>query len=102
MPIHRDGKYISLTAQEAAILSKLLETPWSYVRTTLLAHHLSRPGRLMTGTHCIEQTIHTLRRKLGDDKRQPNLILNLRGIGYGIFPEITPPNAQTEQNLNLY
>ena len=72
------------------MLGRMLETPHRFVHTTLLIHCLTSPGRLMTSTHCIEQIIYQLRRKLSDDKGRPRLILNRRKLGYGIFPEDAP------------
>lgn len=79
-----------LTARESALLASLLRTPCTYIPASELAHRLTPPGAAYpVDAHSIEQAVSTLRRKLGERKGQPNLLRVRRGVGYGIFPEIS-------------
>jgi DNA-binding winged helix-turn-helix (wHTH) protein len=84
---------ILLTAREAGILRILLHTMRTsrrYVTARQLADQLLPTVVLGTSDnpeHCIESSISTLRRKLGETPRDPRLLRGRRGIGYRLFPE---------------
>lgn len=77
-----------LTAREIALLTFLVEAPARYHSSSLLATKISTPGSLYpVSEHSVEQTISSLRRKLGEDGKCPRLLLSRRGIGYGLFSQ---------------
>ncbi|GEM_PF-2583937 len=82
---------LPLTAREVAVLTKLLDASQRFLSTALLARALTRPGDIPLDEHGVEQVISSLRRKLGEPLRHPRLLLNRRGIGYGLF--LCPENA---------
>jgi DNA-binding response OmpR family regulator len=73
------------------LLAALLASPRRYLSVEALAARMTRPGAYPVDTHSIEQTICTLRRKLGESARRPRVLLTKRGLGYGIFPEEPKP-----------
>lgn len=85
----RPRKRIPLTARESSLLAILLRTPHTYLPASELARRLTLPNAYPVDTHSIEQTISTLRRKLGESKLRPRLLRVRRGVGYGIFPQIS-------------
>lgn len=84
--ILRNDTALPLTAREALLLTRLVETPRRFLSSSLLARVLSRPGDFPLDEHGVEQVVSSLRRKLGEPARHPRLLLNRRGIGYGLFP----------------
>lgn len=89
--ILRSDATLPLTAREALLLTRLLETPHRFLSTTLLARVLTRPEGFPLDEHGVEQVVSSLRRKLGEPRRHPRLLLNRRGIGYGLFVGKTAP-----------
>jgi DNA-binding response OmpR family regulator len=82
-----------LTAREVGILRILvraMRTSRRYVTARQLADQLLSAVVLDTSgdpEHCIESSISTLRRKLGETPRDPRILRGRRGIGYRLFPE---------------
>ncbi len=83
--ILRSDASLPLTAREAMLLVRLLETPQRFLSAALLARVLTGPGDMPLDEHGVEQVVSSLRRKLGEPRRHPRLLLNRRGIGYGLF-----------------
>lgn len=81
----RSDAALPLTAREVALLTRLLETPHRFLSAALLARVLTKPGDFPLDEHGVEQVVSSLRRKLGEPPRHPRLLLNRRGLGYGLF-----------------
>lgn len=82
--IHQ-SRGVPLTARECSLLSFLLRAPGRFHSARELACWLTKPGAPIIDDHSVEQVITTLRKKLGETKGCPRVILNRRGMGYGIF-----------------
>ncbi len=79
--VHLGGRPVELTRLEFDLLDALSERP----RVVLSRHQLLERawGPDWVGDeHLVDVHIANLRRKLGDDPRQPRHILTVRGIGY--------------------
>ncbi len=87
--ILRHDAALPLTAREVMLLSRLLETPHRFLSAALLARALTRPGDFPLDEHGVEQIVSSLRHKLGEPRRHPRLLLNRRGLGYGLFVQET-------------
>jgi DNA-binding response OmpR family regulator len=87
--IHRSGHVIPLTPSEDALLTALLATPHRFYSASSLARLIKQRGKPPIAEHSIQQTIHTLRRKLGETGQASTILINRRGFGYGLFPKIT-------------
>lgn len=85
--LRQNDQEIALTGRECELLALLLKAPGRYLSTETLADHLSHFNAFVIEKHSIEQTIHNLRRKLGDDGKHPQLLRLKRRRGYGIFPQ---------------
>lgn len=83
--ILRAGESYPLTAREWGLLTLLLTQPNRFQSADILAHLLKRRHAPPLSAHSIEQTICTLRKKLGEDGQSPGLLRNRRGLGYGLF-----------------
>ncbi|MEI7970691.1 MAG: response regulator [Betaproteobacteria bacterium] len=75
-----DGQEVPLSAKEFALLELLLASPGSVLSRAQLEEGLYGWGEEIC-SNAVEVHIHHLRRKLG-----PEIIRNLRGIGYVIGP----------------
>jgi two-component system OmpR family response regulator len=77
-----------LTAREITLLSIFVQAPCRYHTTRSLALRISRDETgYPISDHSVEQTMSSLRRKLGEDGKKPRFLFCRRGIGYGLFPE---------------
>ncbi len=76
----RDGKEISLSAREFALLEALLDRPGAILSRAQLEQRLYGWGEEVE-SNAIEVHIHSLRKKLGAD-----FIRNVRGVGYRVPP----------------
>lgn len=85
--LRRNGRIIPLTGREVALLTLLCAAPHRYIRTREIAQRLARPGMIELDEHSIEQTVSTLRCKLGESGRSQRTLRTCYGIGYGLFPE---------------
>jgi DNA-binding response OmpR family regulator len=84
----RQGESILLTAREAAVLRILLKPPYSWHTAYSLAQKLKKLFALPVEAHSIEQTVHGLRRKLGETGKHPHILLSHYGHGYRISPQM--------------
>jgi two-component system response regulator QseB len=71
-----DGKPVSLSAREFALLQALLERPGMVLSRAQIEQKLYGWGQEVE-SNTVEVYVHTLRRKLG-----ANFIRNVRGVGY--------------------
>lgn len=77
-----------LTGQEVRVLTVLLRAPGRFHSASELANHVSQLGAYGVDRHCIEQTMSGLRRKLGENAREPHWLVSRRGLGYAfVLPE---------------
>lgn len=90
--IAADGTITPLTGQEQLLLLTLIEAGGQVLSKEAL-------GRLAWGYSCgysanaIWNCVHTVRRKLGDDARQPRYIQTVHRIGYRI--RLQEPSSPT-------
>ena len=80
-----DGKEVSVTARELLALAALAEDPGALVTKDDLAKKVWPESDGVVSDDSIEQLMSRLRRKLGDDARQPHYLLTVRGLGYRLF-----------------
>ncbi|SRR5579871_3001452 len=85
--IHCSGYTILLTPSEDMLLTALLAAPRCFFSAGSLAHLIKRRGKPPIAEHTIQQTIHTLRQKLGETGQGSTILINRRGFGYGLFPK---------------
>jgi two-component system, OmpR family, response regulator QseB len=74
--VTRDGKPVTLSAREYALLEALIARPGAVLSRTQLEEKLYGWGQEVE-SNTVEVYIHALRRKLGQD-----FIKNVRGVGY--------------------
>ena len=78
--VTRDGREVSLSPKEFALLQLLMERPGNILSRTQIEERLYGWGEEVE-SNAVEVHIHGLRRKLGVD-----FILNVRGVGYRVRP----------------
>jgi two-component system, OmpR family, response regulator len=78
--VTRDGREVTLSPKEFALLQLLMERPGTILSRARLEERLYGWGEEVE-SNAIEVHIHGLRRKLGAD-----YILNVRGVGYRVRP----------------
>lgn len=76
-----DGQTTPLTSAEALLLEALVTNPGQSLERSWLLERTSQRD-LAPNSRNVDVTIAQLRRKLGDDPRQPRLILTMHGVGY--------------------
>ena len=76
----RDGKEITLSAREFALLLALLDRPGAILSRSQLEQRLYGWGEEVE-SNAVEVHIYSLRKKLGTD-----FIRNVRGVGYRVAP----------------
>jgi DNA-binding response OmpR family regulator len=83
--VRRDGEPVELTPLEFDLLDALSEQPGlAFSRRQLLAHIW---GPTWFGDeHVVDVHVANLRRKLGDDPRNPRYVRTVRGVGYRMGP----------------
>lgn len=92
------GEIRPLTAREYRILRMLVENPDQFLSSTMLAEHLQNDE--IVDERGIAQAIYTLRRKLGDCGRNPNILVTRRAIGYRILLPI-PAQSHGRSEVDL-
>lgn len=80
-----DGRPISVTARELFALAALAQDPGALVSKDDLAKKVWPETNGVVSDDSIEQLVSRLRRKLGDDAREPRYLLTVRGLGYRLF-----------------
>jgi two-component system, OmpR family, alkaline phosphatase synthesis response regulator PhoP len=84
--VTRDGKSVRLTAREFQLLCYLMERAGSTVpRKELLRSVWGYDSEAFTRT--VDSHIATLRQKLGEDPKRPELIVTVSGVGYKFVGE---------------
>jgi two-component system response regulator QseB len=76
--VTQDGREVSLTAKEFALLEALMQRPGAVLSRERLEDSIYGWGEEI-GSNAIEVHVHNLRRKLGVD-----VIRNVRGVGYRV------------------
>jgi two-component system response regulator QseB len=76
--VTQDGREVSLTAKEFALLEALMQRPGAVLSRERLEDSIYGWGEEI-GSNAIEVHVHNLRRKLGVDA-----IRNVRGVGYRV------------------
>lgn len=79
------ARSVRLTRGEMAVLTVLLRASGEPVtRVELSKEAAARPLPAWKRSRLVDQLVHTLRRKLGDDARRPRLIVTVIGVGYAL------------------
>lgn len=75
------GRELVLTPHEFSVLLTLAETPGQVLAREQL---IARTGGIAedTGDRAVDVAISRLRQKLGDDSRNPRMVITVRGAGY--------------------
>jgi DNA-binding response OmpR family regulator len=97
----REEQHLLLTAREVNVLRILVRSMY-YSRGYLSADAIAQQIHLTdvnNPEHCIEQTISTIRNKLGEIAHHPQILRGRRGLGYRLFVE-TAPMHNAPKNLN--
>src|SRR6201994_558009 len=78
--VTKDGREVTLSPKEFALLHLLMERPGNILSRTQIEERLYGWGEEVE-SNAVEVYIHGLRRKLGSD-----FIVNVRGVGYRVRP----------------
>lgn len=81
------GEPVHATAKELELLRFFCEHP-NYVFTTDQIYERVWGGDMYGEEKTVTIHIAKLRKKLGDDTRNPKMLVNLRGIGYKFIPPV--------------
>src|SRR5690348_957487 len=87
----RGQEEVLLTAREVHVLRVLVQAmrnTRSYIDALALAERIGVKDASDPG-HCVEDIISSIRRKLGEVPRHPQILKGRRGLGYRLFPEPT-------------
>ena len=76
-----DGKAVQLTPAEFAMLAAFTKAPGRVLSRDFLLDAISRGGD-SPGERVVDVVVGRLRKKLGDDPRNPSLIKTVTGFGY--------------------
>jgi len=79
--VSQEGRDVSLSPREFAVLQLLMERPGNILSRTQIEERLYGWGEEVE-SNAVEVHIHGLRRKLGSD-----FIVNVRGVGYRVRPK---------------
>ena len=77
-----DGSPVELTKTEFDLLDALSERPRVAFSRAVLLERVWDGGEWAGDEHMVDVHIGRLRRKLGDDAREPRYVLTVRGVGY--------------------
>lgn len=80
--VRLDDRLVALTPSEFAILVALLRAGGEPVSRRALEKTIQR--RSWNGNRSVDTHVHSLRRQLGDDGRQQQIIVTVIGAGYAI------------------
>lgn len=86
---HGNGLRHKLSRLETDLLSWLLGRAGRPVTRQELLEGVWRLDPLRTVTRTVDMHISMLRKKLGDDSRQPSLLVTVHRVGYMMRPVIT-------------
>jgi DNA-binding response OmpR family regulator len=82
------NRRVALTKGESAMLLTMINAGGEPVRRSQLAAAWGRTPRPVSD-RSVDTRIYILRKKLGDDARDPQLILTVSGVGYAIHIDPT-------------
>lgn len=85
--VWRAGREVSLSRMEFALLHELISRAGEVVTRDELMHRVWK-ATFYTSSKTIDVHLGWVRRKLGDDPRNPRLITTLRGQGLRFEPEV--------------
>ena len=77
-----DGRPVELTKTEFDLLEAISERPRVAFSRTVLLDRVWDGGEWAGDEHMVDVHIGRLRRKLGDDAREPRYVRTVRGVGY--------------------
>lgn len=80
----QDGSPVFLTSTELILLKTLAQTP----RQALSREELAQRIGHRVSDRTVDVQITRLRRKIGDDPRQPRYLQTIRHIGYALHPDL--------------
>jgi DNA-binding response OmpR family regulator len=84
--VRMEGKLVSLTPKEFAILQCFLQAPGqAFSRQAMLSRVWGEEYAL--DLHALDVHVHALRHKIEKDPERPNLIVTVRGVGYKLKVE---------------
>jgi two-component system, OmpR family, response regulator len=84
--IRLNGRIVRLTRAEMAVLMILIKAAGAAVSRDVVTRAAQRRPAPVHGNRLGDQTICTLRRKLGERGREPRLIVTVVGVGYAFEP----------------
>ncbi|MBX9977609.1 MAG: response regulator transcription factor [Alphaproteobacteria bacterium] len=79
----KDGEPVFLTSSELALLRVFAQSPGKPFTREELAQRIGH----RVSERSVDVQIVRLRRKLGDDSKQPRYLQTVRHIGYGLYPD---------------
>jgi two-component system, OmpR family, response regulator len=85
------GEGVPLTAAQFDLLAAFAQNPYRVMSRDRLLDHLSRHRHADLFDRTIDVQVSRLRRKMGDDAKNPVLIKTVRGGGYLFAPPIPLP-----------
>ncbi len=85
--LRRDGEAVRLTPAERALLEALARAPG----TPLSRAELAERAGIQGSDRAVDVQITRLRRKLGEDPRQPRHLVTVRGEGYALLVDEPEP-----------
>lgn len=80
--VRLDGREANVTRTECTLLDALLQAQGRVVSRDQLVQRARAEAGALPLSRSIDAHVRALRRKLGDDPRQPRLIESVRGFGY--------------------
>lgn len=92
-----EGRLVRLTRSEYALLAALVEAQGRVVSREQLVVRARAGARALPMARSVDAYVRSLRRKLGDDARQPRLLLAVRGFGYRLAGEPRPSDPSLAQ-----
>ena len=85
------GEGVPLTAAQFQLLAAFVQNPYRVMSRDRLLDHLSQHRNADLFDRSIDVQVSRLRRKIGDDAKNPVLIKTVRGGGYLFAPPIPLP-----------
>ncbi len=86
----KNGELVFLTSSELTLLRIFAQSPGKPFTREELAQRIGH----RVSERSVDVQVVRLRRKIGDDSRQPRYLQTIRHIGYGLYPDSTPNNQE--------